>query len=118
MAMITFEYARKCDPMLVFVELEGSKYGTPLKQMILPPSKIGGIVNGKFYTGTAAVTSYSNGVEVGFSMPDPMAHAIAFDEVKSMTFVTPTGAKHELSTKGLRPAVNGALDVCVSKVNP
>lgn len=114
--MITFELARKCDPMFVYVELAGSKYGTASRQERLSNTRIGGRVNGISYTGPAVKTTYSNGFEAGFAMPDQMALVIAFESVKSLAFVTPDGQTIALPTQGLRPAVDKAIESCTNKV--
>ena len=114
LSMIVFEYARKCDPLFSYVEMIGRKFGTPEKQSLLPPSSIGGRVNGKYYTGRAAATIYSNGLEVGFGMPDEMAFAIAFDEIKTLSFITPAGKEMSIPTNGLRSAIDAALEVCIN----
>jgi hypothetical protein len=115
-SMIVFEYLRKSDPLISYVEMAGKKFGKAEKQSLLPPSNIGGKVNGKHYTGTAAATIYSNGFEVGFGMPDEMAFVIAFDEIRSLSFITPTGKEILIPTNGLRAAVDAALEVCTNRV--
>lgn len=119
LALIAFEYARKCDPLFTYVEMQGRKFGVPEKQSRLPPSSIGGAINGKRYSGSAAsaITVYSNGIEVGFSMPDEMAMALAFDAINSISFTTPAGKEIPLPTTDLKKAVESALDACTKKVS-
>lgn len=119
LAMIAFEYARKCDPLFTYVEMRGRKFGTPEKQSKLPPSSIGGSINGKRYSGSsaAAATIYSNGIEVGFGMPDDMAMSLAFDAINSISFTTPAGKEIPLPIAGLKKAVETALDICTQKVS-
>lgn len=119
LALIAFEYARKCDPLFTYVEMQGRKFGVPEKQSRLPPSSIGGAINGKRYSGSAAsaITVYSNGIEVGFSMTDEMAMALAFDAINSISFTTPAGKEIPLPTTGLKKAVESALDACTKKVS-
>lgn len=119
LAMIAFEYARKCDPLFTYVEMQGKRFGAPEKQSRLPPSSIGGTINGKRYSGSsaAAITLYSNGVEVGFGMPSDMAMTLAFDAVSSISFITPTGKEIPLPIAGLKKSIESALDTCTSKVS-
>lgn len=119
LAMIAFEYARKCDPLFTYVEMHGRKLGTPEKQSRLPPSSIGGSINGKRYSGSsaAAITVYSNGIEVGFGMPDDMAMTLAFEAVNSISFTTPAGKEIPLPIAGLKKAIESAVDTCTQKVS-
>jgi hypothetical protein len=59
-SFITFEYARKCDPIFSFAEITGSRLGTAVGQSVLNGTKIGIVVNGKFHTWNAAMTKYDN----------------------------------------------------------
>lgn len=117
LSMIAFEFARKCDPIFSYIEMKGRKFGAPEKQTRLPKTSIGSRVNGKHYTGVAVATIYSNGIEVGFGVPDEMAFAIAFDEIRSLSFITPAGKEISVTTKGFRSAVDAALNVCTSRVD-
>lgn len=119
LAMIAFEYARQCDPLFAYTEMQGRKLGDPEKQSRLPPSRIGGAINGKYYSGSAvaAATIYSNGIEVAFGMPNDMAMSLAFDTVKSISFTTPVGKEIPLPTAGLKKAVESALDICTQKAS-
>ena len=114
--MIVFEVSRKCDPIFSYVEMKGRKFGTPEKQSRLPMNTLGARVNGKHYTGHAASTLYSNGFELGFGMPNDMALVIAFDEVRSLTFVPPSGKEVTVPTAGLRVAVDAALNACAKRI--
>ena len=120
LAIFAFEYSRKCDPLFTYAVVRGRKFGTPEKQSLLPQSNIGGTINRKRYSGNnaAVVTTYSNGFEVGFGMPDEMAMAIAFDKVGSVSFITPKGDEVLLPIDGLRTAVDKAIEACVSKIQP
>lgn len=118
LAIITFEYARKCDPGLSYFAMQGRSLGRLEKQQRLPESNIGGILNGKRYTGPAAISIYSNAVDIAFAMPDDMAMAIAFEKVNSFSYITPKGDEVRLPIDGLRAAVDKAIEVCVSKVQP
>lgn len=117
LVLIAFEYATQCNPLFTYVELQGPKFGVAEKQSSLPPSSIGGAINGKRYAGnSAAMTLYSNGIEVGFAMPDEMAMALASDPITSISFTTPAGKEIPLPTTGLSKAAAQALDACTKKV--
>ncbi|EHN65081.1 MULTISPECIES: hypothetical protein [Comamonas] len=117
LVLIAFEYATQCNPLFTYVELQGPKFGVAEKQSSLPPSSIGGAINDKRYSGnSAAMTLYSNGIEVGFAMPDEMAMTLASDPITSISFTTPTGKEIPLPTAGLSNAAAKALDACTKKV--
>lgn len=114
--LIAFEYATQCNPLFTYVEIQGPKFGVAEKQSSLPPSSIGGAINDKRYSGnSAAMTIYSNGIEVGFAMPDEMAMALASDPITSISFTTPTGKEIPLPTAGLSKAAATAQDACTKK---
>lgn len=113
-SMIAFEYLRRCDPIFSYAEFEGNRFGAPIGQERAPSA--GGSVNGKRYSGPAAKTTYSNGFEIGFAVPNDMAMSLVFDDVRSLTFVTPTGAEVAVPTGGLKNAVDAALEHCTSRV--
>lgn len=112
---ITFEYARKCDPGFSHLLMQGRSLSKPESQRLLPSSHIGGILNGKRYTGPAVLTLYSNAVDTEFAMPYDMAKTIAFEQIGSISFVTPKGDEVRLPTVGLRAALDLALDACQKK---
>ena len=118
LAIITFEYARKCDPGLSHFVMRGRSLGKIEKQQRLPASSIGSILNGKRYTGPAVASIYSNAVDIAFAMPDDMAMTIAFEKVNSFSYVSPKGEEVRLPIGGLRAAVDKAIEACVSKIQP
>lgn len=116
LAIITFEYARKCDPGISHLVMRGRSLGQIEKQQRLPASSIGSILNGKRYTGPAVASIYSNAIDIGFAMPDDMAMAIAFEKINSFSYISPKGDEVRLPLDGLRTAVDKAIEACVSKL--
>lgn len=114
--MIAFEISRKCDPIFSYVEMKGRKFGAPEKQIRLPTNTLGARVNGKHFTGHAASTLYSNGFELGFGMPNDMALVIAFEDVRTLSFIPPNGQEIAVPTTGLRAAVDAAMNACVDRI--
>lgn len=117
-AMLTFEYERRCDPLLTYATMKGRKFGAPEKQGRLPDSRLAGAVNGKKFSGPGAFTLYSNGLEIGLGVPNEMALIVLDEEVTSLSFTTPTGEEVPLPTRGLRKSADAAFKVCAQKVAP
>jgi hypothetical protein len=113
--MVVFEYARRCDPIFSIIEVTGSKLGAPVSQYALRDSKIGILLNGRFYTWHAAMTKYANGYEAGFGVTNDLLLQLLID-VDTLVFVTPSGERVPLPTTGLRDAIQGAVDVCKKRV--
>ena len=114
-AFIAFEFARSCDPIFSFAEITGSKFGTPVSQAVLKDSKIGVLLNGKFYTWHAAMTKYDNGYEAGFGVTNELLLQFLIN-LESLVYVTPVGERVSLPTTGFRQAVQSAIDVCRKRV--
>lgn len=114
-ALIVFEYARRCDPIFSFGEFAGSRPGTPKSQSRLNDSKIGVVLNGRFYTWHAAQTIYDNGYEAGFGMPNDLVMEMLL-KVTSLEYVTPSGERIALATTNLDRTFREALDHCRNRV--
>jgi hypothetical protein len=114
-AFIAFEFARSCDPIFSFVEITGSRLGTPVSQSVLKDSKIGVLLNGTFYTWHAAMTKYDNGYEAGFGVTNELLLQFLVN-LDSLVYVTPGGERVALPTAGFRQAVQSAIDVCRKRV--
>lgn len=115
-AFIVFEFARSCDPIFSFVEITGSRLGTPVSRWsVLKDSKIGVILNGKFHTWHAAIMKYDNGYEVGFGLTNELFLQLLIN-LDSLVYVTPAGEQVPLPTTGFRQAVHSAFDVCRKRV--
>lgn len=116
-AMFSYEYQRRCDPLFTYAEIRGRRFGAGEKQMALPSGRAFGNVNGTKYTGPGAVSVYTNAVEVGFAMPNDMALAVTFDKITSLSFVTPSGKEVPIPTRGLLEAAGTAFEACAKKVD-
>lgn len=114
-AFIAFEFARNCDPIFSYVEVTGSRLGTPISQSVLSDSKIGVLFNGKFHTWHAAITKYDNGYEAGFGVSNELLLQFLVN-LNSLAYVTPVGERVPLPTTGFRQAVQSAIDVCRKRV--
>lgn len=115
-SFMVFEYARNCDPIFSFAEISGSRLGTALGQSILKNSKIGVLLNGKFYSWHAAITNYDNGYEVGFGVTNELLLQLLVN-LDSLAYVTPSGEKIPLPLSGFRQSVQSAVDICRKRVN-
>ena len=113
-SFVAFEYNRKCDPIFSFAEISGARLGKPLSQSVLPVTKIGVVVNGKFHTWHAAMTKYDNGYEVGLGVTNELFD-IFVGKVESLAFVTPEGDRIPMPTEGFRQAVQSAFDTCAKR---
>lgn len=114
-ALIAFEYARRCDPIFSFGEFSGRKPGSPITQSRLGGSKIGVIVNGDFYTWHAGQTIYDNGYEAGFGVPNDLVEQL-LGRVNTLVYVTPSGERVPLPTANFIEAFREAVEVCRRKV--
>lgn len=114
-AFIAFEFARGCDPIFSFVEITGSRLGTPISQSVLKGSKIGVLLNGEFHTWHAAMTKYDNGYEAGFGVTNELLLQFLVN-LDSLVYVTPGGERIPLPTAGFRQAIQSAIDVCRKRV--
>lgn len=117
-AMLAYEYKRRCEPLFTYAEIKGRKFGAGEKQMALPSGHAFGNVNGTRYTGPGAISVYANAVEVGFGMPNDMTLAVTFGKVTSLSFVTPSGKEVLIPTRGLAEAAGAAFEACAQKVDP
>lgn len=115
-AFLAFEYARRCDPIFSFAEITGNRLGTPISQSMLNDSKIGVMLNGKFYTWHAAMTKYDNGYEAGFGVTNEVLLQLLVN-LDSLEYVTPSGERVRMPTTGFRESVQSAIDVCRKRVN-
>ncbi|WKL16539.1 hypothetical protein QYQ99_03010 [Comamonas testosteroni] len=115
-AMLAYEYARRCSPLFTYAEIKGRQFGAGEKQMALPSGRAFGSVNGNRYTGPGAVSVYANAVEVGFGMPQDMAQIVTFGKVTSLSFVTPAGKEVSIPTRGLSEAAGAAFEACAQRV--
>ena len=113
-SFIAFEYSRKCDPVFSFVEITGSRLGNPVDQTVLNGTKIGVLVNGKFWAWSAAMTKYDNGYEAGFGVTSELFDVLT-GRVDSLVYVTPNGEQVSMPTVGLRQAVQSAFDTCAKR---
>ena len=113
--LIAFEYARRCYPVFSFIELVGSRPGTPMSKSVLTGSKIGILLNGTFYTWHAAQIFYDNGYEAGFGMPNDLVLKMLL-KIDTLEYVTPTGERIPLSTRNFDTALREAFDVCKKRV--
>lgn len=113
-SFIAFEYARKCDPILSFAEITGSRLGTAISQSVLTGTKIGVVVNGDFHTWHAATTKYDNGYEAGFGVTNELFDVLT-GKVDSLAYVTPDGERVPMPTGGFRQAVQSAFDTCAKR---
>ncbi len=107
-AIVAFEYERRCDPVFSIIEMTGPKLGQPLAQTVLAGSKIGIVLNGKFHTWHAATRKYANGYEAGFGVTNDVFAKLTGD-VGSLTFVAPEGDHYPLPIAGLRQSLQGAV---------
>jgi hypothetical protein len=113
-SFIVFEYARKCDPIFSFGEITGSSLGKPLGQAVLSGTKIGVVVNGKFYTWHSAMAKYANGYEAGFGVTNDL-FGVLTGKVDTLFYVTPEGERVAMPTNGFRQAVQSAFDTCAKR---
>lgn len=114
-AFVAFEFARSCNPTFSFAEITGSRFGTPIRQSVLEGSKIGVLLNGKFYTWHAAITHYDNGYEAGFGVTNELLLQFLVN-LDTLVYVTPVGERVPLPTASFREAVQAAVDVCRKRV--
>lgn len=113
-SFIVFEYARRCDPIFSFAEINGSRLGSPIAQSALTGTKIGVFVNGKFHTWNAAMTKYDNGYEAGFGVTNELFDLLV-GKVDSLVFVKPDGERVPMPTNGFRQSVQSAFDICARR---
>lgn len=113
-SFIAFEYARKCDPIFSFAEITGSRLGHAVGQSVLSGTKIGVVLNGKYYTWNAAMTKYDNGYEAGFGVTNELFDLLT-GQVDSLVYVTPNGERVPMPTGGFRQAVQSAFDTCAKR---
>ncbi len=113
-SFIAFEYARRCDPIFSFAEIAGSGFGKPINQSILNDTKIGTVVNGKFYTWNAAITSYDNGYEAGFGITNELFKVLT-GRIESLIYIKPNGERVPLPSGGFSQAVQVAFDTCAKR---
>jgi hypothetical protein len=113
-SFIVFEYARRCDPIFSFAEITGSRLGKPIGQSVLNGAKIGVVVNGKFHTWHAAMTSYNNGYEAGFGITNELFEVLT-GRVESLVYVKPDGERVPLPSGGFTQAVLTAFDTCAQR---
>lgn len=113
-SFIVFEYARNCDPIFSFAEFTGSRLGPAVSQSVLNGTKIGVVVNGQFHTWHAAMTTYGNGYEVGFGIPNELFNLLR-GQVYSLVYVTPDGERIPMPVGGFGYAVQSALDTCAER---
>jgi hypothetical protein len=112
---VAVEYARQCDPTFSYTEITGNGLGAPTSQTLLKNTKIGVVLNGKFYTWHAARTSYVNGYEAGFGVPNELLLKLLTD-VDTLAYVTPPGETIELPTVNFQQALQAAINVCRRQV--
>lgn len=112
---VAFEYARRCDPVFSFVEIKGQSLGRPLTQKILRETQTGVLVNGKFHTWHAAMTSYENGYESGFGITNDLFDLLTGNP-ETLVYVIPDGEKLSLPTVGFRQGLLEALQICSARV--
>lgn len=113
-SFIAFEYARRCDPIFSFVEINGSRLGTAIGQSVLSGSKIGVVLNGKYHTWNAAMTKYDNGYEFGFGVTNELFDLLT-GQVDTLVYVTADGERVPMPTGGFRQAVQSAFDTCAKR---
>lgn len=112
---VAVEYARQCDPIFSYTEITGNGLGTPTSQALLKDTKIGVILNGKFFTWHAARTIYANGYEAGFGVPNELLLQL-LTNVDSLAYVTPPGETIPLPTINFQQALQAAINVCRKQV--
>lgn len=112
---VAFEYARRCDPIFLYAEIDGNRLGTPKSQAVLKDSKIGIILNGKFHTWHAAQTIYDNGFEAGFGVPNELVLQLLID-IESLAYVTPSGERIFLPTANFQQGFQAAIEFCRRRV--
>lgn len=113
--LVAFEYVRRCDPIFSYIEITGNGLGAPTSQAVLRDSKIGIVLNGKFYTWHAARTIYVNGFEAGFGVPNELfLHLLT--NVDSLAYVTPLGETIPLPTTNLQQSLKAAINFCRKRV--
>jgi hypothetical protein len=115
-AFLVFEYARNCDPIFSFAEVGGSRLGAAVSQSVLKNSKIGVLLNGKFYSWHAAITNYDNGYEAGFGVTNDLLLQLLVN-LDSLVYVTPSGERVPLPLNGFRQSVQSAVDICRKRIN-
>ena len=108
---VAVEYARQCDPIFSYTEITGNGLGTPMSQALLRDTRIGVVLNGKFYTWHAAKTTYSNGYEAGFGVPNELLLQL-LTNVDSLAYVTPPGEAIPLPTTNFQQTLQAAINVC------
>lgn len=113
-SFVAFEYARRCDPIFSFAEITGTRLGKAVGQSLLNGTKIGVVINGKFYTGNAATTKYDNGYEAGFGITNDLFEILA-GKIESLVYVTPDGERVQMPTAGFRQAIQSAFDTCAKQ---
>lgn len=113
--IVAFEYARRCDPIFSYLEMTGDRLGIPKSQAVLTGSKTAVILNGVTYTGHAAQTTYDNGYEAGFGMPNDLVVRLLL-KIDSMAYVTPAGDHVSLSTNNFDQAFREAIEICAKRM--
>ncbi len=114
-AFIAIEYARQCDPIFSFIEIQGNSLGSPVSQTVLRGSKIGVILNGKFHTWHAGKISYSNGYEASFGIENELVRQLLAG-VSTLIYVTPSGEQIPLNVANLPAALRTGLEFCKKKI--
>lgn len=110
-AFVAVEYARRCDPIFSYTEITGNTLGAPASQALLKNSKIGVVLNGNFYTWHAVRTTYTNGYEAGFGVPNELLLQL-LTNVDSLVHVTPLGESIPLPTSNFQQALQAAINFC------
>ena len=101
----------ECFPFFSYAEITGNRFGAPTSQSVLKESKIGLVLNGKFYTWHAARTIYDNGYEAGFGVPNELLLQL-LTNVNSLAYVTPLGESIPLQTTNFQQSLQAAIDIC------
>jgi hypothetical protein len=114
-SLLVFEYARRCDPLFSFVEINGLHFGSAVGQSVLKDSQIGIVINGEFHTWHAAITNYDNGYEAAVGITNELFAQLLLN-IKSLEYVTPMGERVPLPTDGFREAVTAAANACSMRV--
>lgn len=115
-AFMAFEYSRNCDPIFSFIEMSGSRFGAAINQSVLKNSKIGVLLNGKFYSWHAAITNYENGYEAGFGVTNELLLQLLVN-LDSLAYVTPSGERVPLPLNGFHQSLQSAVDTCRKRIN-
>ena len=112
---VAVEYARQCDPIFSYTEITGNGLGAATSQALLKDTKIGVVLNGKYYTWHAARTTYVNGYEAGFGVPNELLLQL-LTNVDTLAYVTPPGETIRLPTINFQQALQAAINACRKQV--